>query len=96
VYWYRDTPQNALDAAGATNALLNSLPARLCDWAYWAETGSLVMEYFRLQAGAAYSKTLRQGFITWLKRSPAERGQYVDGDDMRRAALVDWYLKVVR
>jgi hypothetical protein len=64
--------------------------------AYWVETGRLVREYLVLQAGAAYSDTLRQGFVAWLKRSPGERRQYEDGNDMTRAALVDWYLKLVR
>jgi hypothetical protein len=95
-YWYDEPPTNTHDVTSATKALLNSSPARLFDEAYWVETGSLVREYLMLQAGSAYSDPLRQGFVTWLKRSPAERRQYVDGDDMRRATLVDWYLKVVR
>ena len=66
------------------------------DVAYWLETGNLVREYLMLKAGAAYSETLCQGFIAWLKRSPSEGRQYEQGDDMRRAALVDWYLRVVR
>src|SRR4051812_40651129 len=66
------------------------------DLAYWVETGSLLREYLALQAGAVYSDTLRQGFIDWLKRSPAERQQFEKGDDMARAALIDWYLSDVR
>ena len=42
-----------------------------------------------LQAGTDYSDALRGGFVTWLKRSPAERTRYVDGHDMQRAALVE-------
>ena len=66
------------------------------DQAYWNQTGRLVMEYFALQAGDSDSEILREGFIGWLKRSPAERRQYVNGDDMRRASVVDWYLRLVR
>jgi hypothetical protein len=64
--------------------------------AYWIETGTLVREYMAVRAGEAYNETLRQGFILWLQRWPAERQQYLQGDDRQRAALVDWYLKVVR
>jgi hypothetical protein len=86
MYWY-DNP---------AKGLLDPSRTRHRDEAYWLETGSLVREYLVLQAGVDYSDMLRQGFIAWLKRSPGERRQYVDGDDMRRAALVDWFLKVVR
>jgi|SRR5579864_8148 len=72
---------------------LSSKPHSL---AYWLETGSLVREYLMLQAGVAYDDALRQGFVRWLKHSPAERRRYIHGDDMQRAALVDWFLKVVR
>src|SRR5579872_3825806 len=54
--------------------------------AYWLETGSLVREYLMLQAGAVYDDALRQGFVRWLRQSAAERGRYIDGDDMDRAA----------
>jgi hypothetical protein len=74
-------------------APLSSKPGSL---AYWLETGSLVREYLMLKAGVAYDDALRQGFVRWLKHSAAERGRYVHGNDMQRAALVDWYLKVVR
>ena len=87
--------EDAADIARLTNELVR--PARPCrDQAYWNETASLVMEYFELKAGASYNETLHEGFVTWLKGSPAHRRQYLEGDDMRRAALVDWYLKVVR
>ena len=67
---------------------LSSKPRNL---AYWLETGSLVREYLVLQAGADYSDALRQGFVAWLKRLPGGREQYVEGDDMARATLVDSY-----
>jgi hypothetical protein len=66
------------------------------DEAYWNEAGDLLFEYFELKAGALYSETLVDGFVGWLRRSPAEFRRYVSGDDMARAALVDWYLRVVR
>jgi hypothetical protein len=69
---------------------------RTHDAAYWLETGSRVREYLTLQAGNDCSEAIRQGFVTWLRRSPAERRQYELGDDRKRAALVAWYLKVVR
>jgi hypothetical protein len=81
-YWY-DNP---------AKALLERPRPKHGDLAYWLETGSLVRDYLILQAGATYSETLREGFVVWLQRSPAERRRYVDGDDMVRAALVDWYL----
>jgi hypothetical protein len=64
--------------------------------AYWDEAGDLLLDYFELQAGALDSESLVDGFVAWLKRSPAEFRQYTDGDDMTRATLVDWYLRVVR
>ena len=66
------------------------------DDAYWEETARLVMDYFELQAGPRNSETLLNGFLEWLKRSPAEGSRYMAGDDMVRAALVDWYLRLVR
>jgi hypothetical protein len=93
-YWYSDPPRTA-DVTDASKTVVNPPPARLRDRVYWLETGSLVREYLKLQAGADYSEMLRQGFVTWLKRWPAERRRYVDGNDMTRAALADWYLKVV-
>ena len=65
------------------------------DDAYWEETARLVKDYFELLAGV-HSETLLEGFVAWLKRSPGECRQYKEGDDMSRAALVDWYLKLVR
>jgi hypothetical protein len=64
--------------------------------AQWVETGSLVREYLMKRAGHEYSELLREGFVRWLQRWPAERQQYLQGTDRQRAALVDWYLKVVR
>jgi hypothetical protein len=93
---FNDSPQpRKIDDGDRLTALLDSLPSRLRSRAYWIETGTVVMDYFELQAGARYSQTLRYRFIAWLKRSPAERRQYEAGDDMSRAALVDWYLRVV-
>jgi hypothetical protein len=66
------------------------------DEAYWNEAGDLLFEYFELQAGNRYSETLVDGFIGWLRCSPAKFTLYVEGDDMARAALVDSYLRVVR
>jgi hypothetical protein len=87
----RSTPPVAPRSSGHP-----SRPRRARDEVYWAETGRLVLDYFELQAGALYSATLAEGFIAWLERSPAEQRQYDDGDDMSRAALVDWFLRVVR
>ena len=75
---------------------LHSRRQRTRDLAYWIETGRLIREYLELQVGSGYNDTLRQGFIEWLQRSPEERRQYMDGDDMQRAALVDWFLKITR
>jgi len=86
MYWY----------GHPTKALLEHPVQKRRDLSYWLETGNLVRDYLILQAGAAYSETLHQGFVTWLQRSPAERRQYEEWDDMRRAALVDWYLNVMR
>jgi len=69
---------------------------RVRDEAYWDEAGDLLLDYFELQAGALDSETLVDGFVAWLKSSPDEFSQYIDGDDMTRATLVDWYLRVVR
>jgi hypothetical protein len=55
-----------------------------------------VLEYFELKAGTLDSEPLVAGFIGWLRRSPVEHSCYRNGDDMARAALVDWYLRVVR
>jgi hypothetical protein len=66
------------------------------DETYWNEAGNLLFEYFELQAGTLDSETLVDGFIGWLRCSPAEFRCYVEGDDMARAGLVDRYLKVVR
>jgi hypothetical protein len=66
------------------------------DGSYWEETADLVLDYFELLAGPRDCEALFEGFLAWLKRSPGARKQYEDGDDMSRAALVDWYLRVVR
>ncbi len=97
-YWYGDSPPSP-----ATNTP-NDVPVdrpharrrRVRDEAYWNETASLVAEYFELRAGVYDSEMLLEGFIAWVQRSPGELRLYMEGDDMTRAALVDWYLKVVR
>ncbi len=92
-HYYGPLPKTR-DVAPLPKALLDR--PRLRSRSYWKVTGRLVMEYFELQAGVDDSGTLREGFIGWLKRSPGERRQYEEGDDMKRAALVDWFLTVVR
>jgi hypothetical protein len=97
-YWFNDPPPNPApntrNVAGATKAFDRPRPRR--DEAYWDGTARLVLDYFELQAGALYSETLEEGFVAWLQRSPGERRQYEESDDMKRAALVDWFLRVVR
>ena len=83
-------------SAGPARSCRSSAFRRPRNEAYWDEAGDLLLDYFELQAGALDSETLVDGFVAWLKRSPAEYRQYVDGDDMTRATLVDWYLRVVR
>jgi hypothetical protein len=95
----RPAPHAESDAevvARLTNEVIRWERPRRRDRAYWEETGRLVMEYFELKAGAEYSVALHNGFIGWLKRSPSELALYENGDDMMRAALVDWFLTVVR
>jgi hypothetical protein len=86
MYWWDASP----------NALAGCFRPRRGDLPYWVETGSLVREYLILQAGPAYTETLRHGFVAWLQRSPAERSVYENSDDMARAGLVDTYLNAVR
>jgi hypothetical protein len=84
----------ALDApAGPSDSPVR--PRRARDEAYCAGTGRLVMEYLELRADARFSDALEDGFVAWL-HSPGERRRYEQGDDMERAALVDWFLRVVR
>jgi hypothetical protein len=70
-------------------------PPRPRDDAYWDETADLLLDYFELLAGARYSEALEEGFIAWMKCSPGASKCYKEGDDMDRAGLVDWYLRVV-
>ena len=84
-----DDPPGRSELAKATAAWLNALT-------YWTETGRLVREYLQLQAGAAYSDELRQTFVRWAQHSPGARRQYEQGDDMTRAALVDWFLHLIQ
>ena len=103
-YWYGDPPPKPrpFEAIKRGAPPVRHAPAdpppfrRVRNEAYWDEAGDLLLDYFELQAGAFDSDTLVDGFVAWLKRSPAELRQYVDGDDMTRATLVDWYLRVVR
>lgn len=108
MYWYNDPHSNsdahpsaesgdARDVArSAKEPVEDRQRLRPRDEAYWDATLRVVMDYFELQAGAHCSETLEEGFIAWLERSPAELRRFEEGDDMRRAALVDWFLKVVR
>jgi hypothetical protein len=77
------------------NSHLQQSSPRPRDGAYWDETADLMLDYFELLAGV-HRDELFDGFIKWLQRSPAERKCYETGDDMTRATLVDWYLKIVR
>ena len=95
MYWY-DSPEKERLERPLPKDREPHADSELYDLNYWLKTGSLVREYLKLQAGAAYGDTLRQGLVTWLQASPVRRQQYEKGDDMRRAVLVDWYLKVVR
>jgi hypothetical protein len=89
-----------LDTEDADTMLCDATPdgphRRDVDVGYWLDTLTLVKGYLRLQAGSNYSDDLYLGFLMWVGRWPAERRAYINGDDMQRAALVDWYLKVVR
>jgi hypothetical protein len=89
-------PANTRNVAGVSKAFDRPRHRRPRDEAYWNETARLLMDYFELQAGALYSETLYEGFVAWLERSPAEFRRYENGDDMTRAVLVDWFLRVVR
>jgi hypothetical protein len=40
-------------------------------------------------------ETLLDGFASWLERSPGARLRYQRGNDVHRAMLVDWFLRVV-
>jgi hypothetical protein len=93
---YQADPRPDVQNKALITALLAQPHLRHRDNPYWDETANLVMEYFELQAGVRYSETLRERFIRWLKRSPAERRLYADGGDMQRAGLVDWFLKMAR
>jgi hypothetical protein len=96
MYWFGDPAANSDAGAVSIDSLSDSTPQRLRSTAYWIETGRLLMEYLVLQAGSRDREMLRRGFIRWLRNSPVERRRYECGDDMTRAALVDWFLRVVR
>jgi hypothetical protein len=66
------------------------------DDAYWNETRSLVLDYLALQVNEEDFERYRFAFIAWLRASPDFLKAYRDGDDMARAALVDWFVKMVR
>jgi hypothetical protein len=84
MYWYPAEPSVRRQSA-----------SRPRDAAYWNETARLVLDYFELRAGRHFSEELFDGFIRWLRRSPNERRRYLQGDDVQRAMLVDWFLRVV-
>jgi hypothetical protein len=63
------------------------------DDGYWKETRSLVLEYLALQVKEEDFELYRFAFIAWLRASPDFLQSYKDGDDMARAALVDWFVK---
>jgi hypothetical protein len=91
-YWYKEpvaqTPRQSFGQAS------NSVGERRRDETYWAATIGLLLEYFELQSGG--DERLLDGFAAWIDRCPTERRLFEDGDDMTRAALVDWYLRLVR
>jgi len=95
-------PQKRPAAAPSVPARIINRPApppssaRARDAAYWDETAELVLGYFQLLAGSRFSGSLLDGFIEWLKRSPDAHRQYVGGDDMDRAALVERFLTLRR
>ena len=93
-YWFNSPPPDVRTVAGVAEAM-DPAPSR-DDEAYWDETASLVMEYVELRASVYDAETLFDDFIDWLQRSPAEGRRYVEGDDMARAALVDWFLTLVQ
>ena len=97
IYWYTDPlVKGGRQTSGVSQHLVDLHRPRPRDNAYWTETADLLMEYFELQAGDDDSETLLGGFIDWTERSPGALKQYNEGDDMARAALVDWYLRLVR
>lgn len=96
MYWYGATSRVALAAASAPRRPIEPQRRRPRDDAYWDETWRLVLDYFDLKAGPNVSEVVEEGFIPWLLRSPAQLTYFAEGDDMRRAQFVDWYLKIVR
>jgi hypothetical protein len=63
------------------------------DDAYWDTTAALMLDYFELLAGPDCC-ALVAGFADWLKRSQDAHHQYVEGDDMDRARLVERYVRI--
>jgi len=63
------------------------------DDAYWDTTAALLLDYFELLAGPDCC-ALVAGFADWLKRSRDAHHQYVEGDDMDRARLVERYVRI--
>ena len=96
MYWYGATSRVALAAASAPRRPIEPQRRRPRDDTYWDETWRLVLDYFDLKAGRNVSEVVEEGFIPWLLRSPAQLTYFAEGDDMRRAECVDWYLKIVR
>jgi hypothetical protein len=92
----RQTERVGTSGVAPTRSSPDPVPLRYPhDEAYWVETKGLVMEYLQLKAGADFSVTLEEAFITWVLRSPAEFRRYEQGDDILRAAQVDRFLRVV-
>jgi hypothetical protein len=96
MYWYADKPSPPQPAVTRPTQVVSKPHARPRDQAYWDETGRLLIEYFELKVGVYASEALFEAFLGWLERSPAELRRFERGDDMKRAALVDWFLRVVR
>ena len=92
----KSTLEDARDVIRLTEQLLRPANSRPRDQAYWDETGRLVVEYMTLQLGTNAIEPYRLGFVWWLQASPWAIRRYRDGDDMQRAELVDWYLRVAR
>ena len=67
--------------------------SRSRDRAFWAEAAKLLSEYLELHVGADALEPHRDGFNAWVRSSPGALLEYLRGDDMARAALVDRYLR---
>jgi hypothetical protein len=86
---------NELEDAQHVSELIHELrswhrPRRRHDW---RDTGRLVIESLRRNAGSDYSDSLRQGLIAWLQRSPEALDLYAEGADVPHAAIVERYME---